>query len=117
MEPDNSPRVRIVFPEEDSEVNLDDQAELTFEAFRDADGFADTATVRFRRVGDDVQLGPDTPLDMTDLDTGYETQVIAVPVEAIGENVRIEFNFVSDGSADAFSGLNIDNVTVEAAAP
>ena len=92
-------------------------AELTFQAFRDADGFADTATVRFRRVGDDVQLGPDTPLDMTALDTGYETQVIAVPVEAIGENVRIEFNFVSDGSADAFSGLNIDNVTVEAAAP
>ena len=94
-------------------------AELTFEAFRDADGFADTATVRFRRVGDDVQLGPDHALDMSVFDTDYETQVIQVPVEVINEteDVRIEFNFVSDGTADAFSGLSIDNVKVEAAAP
>ena len=30
--------------------------------------------------------------------------------EAIGESVVIEFNFVSDSSPDAFSGLSIDNV-------
>ncbi|MDP7306951.1 MAG: hypothetical protein QF405_04855, partial [Roseibacillus sp.] len=90
-------------------------AELTFEAFRDADGFADTATVRFRRVGDDVQLGPDHALDMSEFDTDYETQVIQVPVEVINEteDVRIEFNFVSDGTADAFSGLSIDDVRVD----
>ncbi|MFP6884973.1 MAG: hypothetical protein VCA40_11100, partial [Roseibacillus sp.] len=92
-------------------------AELTFEAFRDADGFGDTATVRFRRVGDDVQLGPDHDLDMTAFDTAYTGISVPVPVEAISENVRIEFNFVSDGSADAFSGLSIDNVNVEIAAP
>ncbi|MDP6206692.1 MAG: hypothetical protein QGG01_00190, partial [Roseibacillus sp.] len=92
-------------------------AELTFEAFRDADGFADTATVRFRRVGDDVQLGPDHALDMTAFDTAYTGISVPVPIEVIGENVRIEFNFVSDGTADAFSGLSIDNVKVEAAAP
>jgi len=92
-------------------------AELTFEAFRDADGFGDTATVRFRRAGDDVQLGPDHALDMTEFDTDYTGISVPVPVEALGENVRIEFNFVSDGTADAFSGLSIDNVNVEVAAP
>ncbi len=92
-------------------------AELTFEAFRDADGFGDTATVRFRRAGDDVQLGPDHDFDMTVFDTDYTSISVPVPVEAIGENVRIEFNFVSDGTADAFSGLSIDNVNVEVAAP
>ncbi|MCH2065447.1 MAG: choice-of-anchor J domain-containing protein, partial [Roseibacillus sp.] len=92
-------------------------AELTFEAFRDADGFGDIATVRFRRVGDDVQLGSDYAIDMTEFDTDYIDVSVPVPVEVIGENARIEFNFVSDGSADAFSGLSIDNVNVEAAAP
>ncbi|MCH2064111.1 MAG: LamG domain-containing protein, partial [Roseibacillus sp.] len=92
-------------------------AELTFEAFRDADGFGDTATVRFRRVGDDVQLGSDYAIDMTEFDTDYIDVSVPVPIEVIGENARIEFNFVSDGTADAFSGLSIDNVNVEAAAP
>ena len=32
----------------------------------------------------------------------------------LGETVIIEFNFVSDSSADAFSGLTIDNVSVSA---
>ncbi len=92
-------------------------AELTFEAFRDADGFGDTAIVRFYRVADDVQLGPDHDLDLTVFDTDYTSISVPVPVEALGENVRIEFNFVSDGTADAFSGLSIDNVNVEVAAP
>ncbi len=89
-------------------------AELTFKAYRDADGFGDTAIVRFRRVADDVQLGPDHDLDMTVFDTDYTSIRVPVPVEAIGETVRIEFNFVSDSSPDAFSGLSIDNVVVEA---
>jgi hypothetical protein len=86
---------------------------LTFEAFRDADGFGDTATVRFRRAGDDVQLGPDHALDMSEFDTDYTGISVPVPIEVIGENVRIEFNFVSDGTADAFSGLSIDDVRVD----
>jgi hypothetical protein len=52
---------------------------------------------------------------MSVFDTDYETQVIQVPVEVINEteDVRIEFNFVSDGTADAFSGLSIDDVRVD----
>ena len=50
---------------------------------------------------------------MNTLDEDYVTQSIAVVPEALGERVLLEFNFVSDGSADAFSGLSIDNVRVE----
>jgi len=92
-------------------------AELTFEAFRDADGFGDIAVVRFYRVADEVQLGPDHDLDLTVFDTDYTGISVPVPAEVIGENVRIEFNFISDGTADAFSGLTIDNVNVEIVAP
>ncbi len=90
---------------------------LSFEAFRDADGFADTAEVRFLRAADQVQLGVSVALDMTAFDTDYTSISVQVPAEAIGENLHIEFTFVSDSSADAFSGLAIDNVKVEAAAP
>ncbi|MEE2734800.1 MAG: hypothetical protein VYC57_05500, partial [Verrucomicrobiota bacterium] len=94
-------------------------AELTFEVFRDADGFADTATVRFRRVTDDLQLGPDNVLDMSAFDIDYETEIIQVPIEVLNEteNVQIEFNFVSDSSLDGYSGLSIDNVKVEGVDP
>ena len=92
-------------------------AELTFDAFRDADGFGDTATIRFLRVGDDALLGAAIPIDMSIFDTDYVSLTVPVPAEVMGENARIEFNFISDGTLDAFSGLSIDNVTVEAAAP
>jgi hypothetical protein len=87
-------------------------AELTFSAFRDADGFGDTAVVRFRRASDLVQLGAETAIDMSVFDDDYESVSIPVVPEAIGENVVIEWNFVSDASADAFSGLTIDNIEI-----
>ncbi|MCH2064703.1 MAG: hypothetical protein MK194_13340, partial [Roseibacillus sp.] len=87
-------------------------AELSFAAFRDADGFADTAVVRFLRAADQVQLGLDTSIDMSVFDTTYTTIAIPVPAEALGETILVEWNFVSDSSADAFSGLSIDDVGV-----
>ena len=54
---------------------------------------------------------------MSIFDTDYVSLTVPVPAEVMGENARIEFNFISDGTLDAFSGLSIDNVTVEAAAP
>ena len=92
-------------------------AELSFEAFRDGDGFGDVASVRFLRAVDHVQLDAEISIDMTVFDADYTSISVSVPVEAIGENVHIEFNFVSDSSADAFSGLSIDNVKVEVATP
>jgi hypothetical protein len=86
---------------------------LSFDAYRDADGFGDTASVRFLRSGDQTQLGVDVPIDMTVFDLDYVTIEVPVPVAAIGEAVLIEFNFVSDGSVDTFSGLCLDNVNVQ----
>ncbi len=87
-------------------------AELSFSAFRDADGFGDTAVVRFLRAADQVQLGSDIPIDMTAFDTNYLTITIPVVAGALGETILVEWNFVSDNSADSFSGLSIDNVGI-----
>ena len=87
-------------------------AELTFKAFRDADGFGDSAVVRFLRAADFLQLGAETALDMTVFDIDYTSLSIPVVPEALGENVIIEWNFISDGSADIFSGLSIDDIEV-----
>mgnify|MGYP003318337723 CR=1 FL=1 len=89
-------------------------AQVTFDVYRDADGFADTAVLRFLRATDEVQLGPEIAMDMTIFDVDWVTLSIAVVPEAIGENVIIEWNFVSDGSRDSYSGLSIDNVGVDA---
>ena len=87
-------------------------AELSFSAFRDADGFGDTAVVRFLRAADQVQLGSDIPIDMTAFDPNYLTITIPVVAGALGETILVEWNFVSDNSADSFSGLSIDNVGI-----
>ena len=50
---------------------------------------------------------------MTVFDSDYVTIEVPIPVAAIGEAVLIEFNFTSDGSADTFSGLCLDNVNVQ----
>ena len=89
-------------------------AVLKFDQYRDADGFADTATIRFLRASDQTQLGVDIPIDMTDLDTGWNPASVAVPAAALGESVLVEFQFVSDGSVDAFSGLSLDNFELSA---
>ena len=88
-------------------------AQLTFDMFRDADGFADTATVRFLSAADELQLGAEVPLDMTIFDLDWVTARIPVPPEAIGTEIIVEWNFQSDGSLDTFSGLSIDNVGVD----
>ena len=90
-------------------------AVLRFDAFRDGDTFGESAGVRFlRKEGENfVQLGQEALIDMADFDTDYKEQTIPVDPAAIGQSeVYIEFNFVSDDTFDAFSGLTIDNITV-----
>ena len=89
-------------------------AELSFAAYRDGDGFGDFASVRFLRAADQVQLGAEIPLDMALFDPDWTTLTIPVVAEAFGENILIEFNFTSDSSPDAFSGLSLDNMRVAA---
>jgi hypothetical protein len=89
-------------------------AVLKFDQYRDADGFADTATIRFLRASDQTQLGADIPIDLAALDTDWNPASVAVPAAALGESVLVEFQFVSDGSVDAFSGLSLDNFELSA---
>ena len=89
-------------------------AELSFEVFRDADGFADIASVRFLRATDEVQLGDAVDIDMAIFDTDWTTIELPVDPAALGETIIIEFNFTSDSSPDAFSGLSIDDVSISA---
>ena len=88
-------------------------AELTMEVWRDGDGFGETASIRFLRSDDGVQLGADTPIDMSIIDAAWTELNIPVAAEAFGETITIEINFVSDDTPDFFSGLAIDNVKVE----
>ena len=88
------------------------EAELSFEAYRDADGFGDAAAVRFLRASDLVQLGAEVPVDMDAFDNDWTTIRVSIVPEAIGETVLIEWNFTSDDTPDSFSGLSIDDVRV-----
>jgi hypothetical protein len=95
-------------------IDLSDlpSATLTFEAYRDADGFGDFAKIRFLRASDQVQLGADTQIDMAPIDFDWITLSFPVVPEAIGETIFIEWIFTSDSSPDAFSGFSIDNIEV-----
>ena len=88
-------------------------AQLSFEVFRDADGLADTASVRFLRAGSFEQLGTPVQIDMTVLDKDYRLLAIEVGQEVLGEAaIIVEWTFQSDDSVDAFSGLTIDNIVI-----
>ncbi len=88
-------------------------AQLTFEVFRDADGLADTASIRFLRGDSLDQLGAEVAIDMTTLDTTYQLLTIPIQKEVLGEaEVIVEWNFQSDDSPDVFSGLTIDNIVI-----
>ena len=87
---------------------------LNLDVFRDADGFGDVAFVRFLRADDQTVLGDPASIDMTVFDTEWTSIEIPVDPAAIGETILIEFNFQSDSSADAFSGISIDNVSISA---
>ena len=87
---------------------------LNLDVFRDADGFGDVAFVRFLRADDQTVLGDPASIDMTVFDTEWTSIEIPVDAAALGETILLEFNFQSDSSADAFSGISIDNVSISA---
>gem|GEM_PF-476989 len=95
------------------DLSMASAAQLSFEVFRDADGLADTASVRFLRAGSLEPLGAEADIDMTALDTDYRLLSIPIGEEVLGEaGVIVEWNFQSDDSMDAFSGLTIDNIVI-----
>ena len=110
---DYGPGSNISLRSPEIDLSTASTAQLSFEVFRDADGLADTASVRFLRAASFEQLGTPVRIDMTVLDKDYRLLTIEVGQEALGEAaVIVEWTFQSDDSLDAFSGLTIDNIVI-----
>ena len=89
-------------------------AELRMDYWRDADGNSgDTASIRFLNAGDLTPLGAATAIDVADFDLDWESFSTPIPAEAIGQMVIIEITFTSTTTGGQFSGLSIDNVSIE----
>ena len=84
---------------------------LSFQQFRDADGFSDRGFVRVLRSGDLSELSA-FDADLTAFDVDWTEFSASLPSSVIGETIVIEFQFISDESADDFSGWSIDNVEI-----
>ena len=90
-------------------------AELRMMQFKDiespgADLF-DYGSIRVLRASDLTQLGADIASDITGVSIDWEPYSAALPPEAIGEEVIIEFQFISDDVAN-FPGWYIDEVAI-----
>ena len=109
---DYGPNSNITLRSPSIDLSAASSAELSFSAFRDADGFGDAAAVRFLRSTDLTLLGDEIPIDMNVFDDDWRTIRIPLPEDSFGNSIIIEWNFISDDTPDAFSGLSLDNVTV-----
>lgn len=87
------------------------EATLSFQQFRDADGFGDRGNVRVLRSADLSELFA-FDADLTAFDVEWTDFTVPLPASAIGETIVIEFQFISDDTADDFSGWSIDNVEI-----
>lgn len=87
------------------------EATLSFQQFRDADGFADVGTVRVLRSGDLSELST-LDADLTILDSNWTDFSALLPANVIGESIILEFQFTSGSGGDSFSGWSIDNVEI-----
>ena len=50
--------------------------------------------------------------DLNSFDVEWNEFSALLPASAIGESIIIEFQFISDDTADDFSGWSIDNVEI-----
>ena len=109
---DYGPNSNISLRSPSIDLTAASNAELSFRIFRDADGFGDTAAIRVLRSSDLTLLGDEIPIDLNIFDNDWSLIRIPLPKNSIGTSVVIEWNFISDDSPDAFSGLSLDDVTV-----
>lgn len=88
-------------------------ATLTMQHFIDTDLGADIGTIRVLDASALTQLGADVATGLEGLGEDWEQfPATALPPEALGKTVILEFQFIADGSAN-FSGWYIDNVAIE----
>jgi hypothetical protein len=94
-------------------------ATLSFQRFIDTEGAAgdggpDFGTVRILDAdnADAEIVGGDFPITAIEgIELGWDELSFPIPAAALGKNIKIQFQFVSNGSSD-FSGFYIDDVTV-----
>ena len=90
-------------------------ATLEFQQFRDIEAFFDLGSIRVLKASDDSQLGADL-LNPTDGTGDWEQITVDLPLEALGEVIKLEFNFQADDFGNQ-AGWYIDDVTVTAQNP
>jgi len=90
-------------------------AALVFQQFRDIEAQFDLGSIRVLKASDDSQLGTDL-LNPTEGTGDWEQITVALPPEALGEIIKLEFRFQADNFGNQ-AGWYIDDVTVTAPAP
>ena len=95
-------------------------ATLSFQQYIDTDGSGDVGSVRLLDADNaDAEITdgdfPVTPIE--GVEDGWTGRSFAFPAAALGKNVKIQFQFVSDEDLEAYTGFYIDDVAVKATAP
>ena len=86
-------------------------ARLTFQQFKDIEAGFDMGSIRVLRVSDDSPLGADLATSIDGISGDWSEFAVNLPPEAIGEMIRLEFQFTSDDFRIG-AGWYIDDVVV-----
>jgi hypothetical protein len=83
--------------------------------YRDIEPTFDFGYIRVLRASDDSPLGADVA---SKIDSGanpsfdWDNFSAALPPEAVGEVIKLEFQFTSDDVGDFYTGWYLDNIAV-----
>lgn len=86
-------------------------ARLTFRQFKSIETGFDIGSIRILRASDNVPLGADIAAVIDGISSDWEEYSANLPLEAIGETIRIEFQFTSD-HVGIDAGWYLDDVVV-----
>ena len=84
---------------------------LSFQQFKDIESGFDFGSIRVLRASDNSPLGDEVAGPIDGITDDWEEFSANLPAEALGEIIRIEFQFTSD-ELEVFPGWYIDNVVL-----
>ncbi|WP_411847535.1 hypothetical protein AAFN60_09655 [Roseibacillus persicicus] len=88
------------------------EATLSFSQALDLDG-SDTVAINFLDVNDSNNVVASIPITDPDPNASpWEPRMVAVPSEALGKNILIEWRVISGGLSSEFIGLYLDDISV-----
>ncbi|MDA0767576.1 MAG: choice-of-anchor J domain-containing protein [Verrucomicrobia bacterium] len=88
-------------------------ATLSFQQYIDTDGSGDVGAVRLLDAGNaDAEIidGAFPVTSIEGIEDGWTGKSFPFPPAALGKTVKVQFQFVSDGDTEVFSGFYIDDV-------